>query len=413
MAHIGSDSQLVCHEPNGTEKWKYRASALIWSTPAIAEDGTIYFGTWGSIPYFNAVTPNGKQKWLFAAGAASYSPAIAPDGTIYVGTENISGKGPVYALTPNGTQKWVYITGYTVMGCPAIGNDGTIYIGSGDYYLYALYPNGTLRWKFLTGSYIKGSASIAPDGTIYVPSFDDYLYALNPDGTLRWRASTGTSIAGAGVALGADGTIYIGTEQLRAFYPNGTLKWCTNVQGSVYATVPAVSADGTIYVDADGALVAVNPDGTVKWRSTISNEQCHSSPCIGPNDRIYVGSIYQDYGYLHAFGPGEPKKIKILQPQPGDLYILDNNHGRTLFNRTVIIGAVTIKVNVYSPDDIINVSFYIDDVHGTVTSPPFEWKMNQRYGNKPLMKGSITVVGYYKGGPSWTESMSVVYFHLF
>ncbi len=215
-----------------------------------------------------------------------------------------------------------------------------------------------------------------------------------------------------GVALAADGTIYIGTDQLRAFYPNGTLKWCTNVQGYVSATVPAVSGDGTIFVTGGSNLVAVNPDGTVKWRSTISNEQCHSSPCIGPNDRVYVGSIYRDYGYLHAFGPGEPKKIEILQPQLGHLYIFDNDHGRTLFNRTVIIGAVTIKVNVYSPDEIINVSFYIDDFHASVTSPPYEWRMDQRYGKKPLMKGSITVVGYYKGGPSWTESMPVVYFHL-
>ena len=209
---LGSDYHFYAIYPNGKIKWKFQTSDQIWSTPAIAEDGTIYTGTWGG--YFTAIWPNGKQKWLFDE-SFSYSPAIAPDGTIYFGSDH-NEKGPVYALNPNGTLKWVYITNFTVLGCPAIGSDGTIYIGSGDNYLYALNPNGTLRWRYQTGDYIKGSASIAPGGTIYVPSFDGYLYALNPNGTLYWRAWTGGSIAAAGVALGADGTIYVGTEKLRA-----------------------------------------------------------------------------------------------------------------------------------------------------------------------------------------------------
>ncbi len=138
-----------------------------------------------------------------------------------------------------------------VNGLPQrLNQDGTIYIGSGDNYLYALYPNGTLRWRFETGGYIKGSASIAPDGTIYVPSFDGYFYAVYPNGTMKWRASTGSSVAAAGVALAEDGTIYVGTELLRAYCPNGTLRWSADVQGDIYGTVPAVSGDGTIYVSA-------------------------------------------------------------------------------------------------------------------------------------------------------------------
>ena len=204
------------------------------------------------------------------------------------------------------------------MGSPAIGQDGTIYIGSCDHYLYALNPNGTLRWRYNTGSYIKGSASIADDGTIYVPSFNGYFYALNHDGTLKWQASTGSSVAAAGVALAEDGTIYVGTEQLRAYYPNGTLKWCTDVQGSVYGSIPAISADGTIYVSAGSSLVAVNPDGTEKWRKVLSNEQVRSSPSIGEDGCIYVGSEFSDYGYLHAFGTMEnnqpPEKPTIDGP---------------------------------------------------------------------------------------------------
>jgi PKD repeat protein len=307
-----SDDSLYALYPNGTRKWKFPATALIWGTPAISEEGTIYFTTWGR--YFFAVNPDGTERWRFNTGSISVSSVtIAEDGALYFGDDN----NIIWALNPDGTEKWRYTTGYIVMGSPAISiQDGTIYIGSGDYYLYALYPNGTLRWRFATGDYIKGSASIAPDGTIYIPSFDEYLYALYPNGTKKWQVSTGDSLAAAGVAIGKLGTIYVGTEMLRAYNPDGTLKWITDVQGYMEGTVPAVSADGTIYVSAGNSLVAVNPDGTEKWRIALSDEQIRSSPSIGPDDRVYVGSTYSDYGYLHALGLG-PLYAEAYGPYSG------------------------------------------------------------------------------------------------
>ena len=301
---MASDDSLYALYPNGTRKWKFIAADLIWGTPAISEEGIIYFTTWGPFHYFYALNlEDGTEEWsIKIEGASTCSPSIAEDGTIYFGDNDHI----IYALNPDGTEKWRYTTDYIVMGSPAIGQDGTIYIGSGDNYLYALYPNGTLCWQFETGDYIKGSASIALDGTIYVPSFDGYLYALYPNGTMKWQVSTGDSLAAAGVAIGKLGTIYVGTEMLRAYNPDGTLKWITDVQGYIDGTVPAVSADGTIYVSAGDSLVAVNPDGTVKWRIPLSNEQIRSSPSIGPDDRVYVGSTYSEYGYLRAFGVLDP-----------------------------------------------------------------------------------------------------------
>ncbi|MBN1860025.1 MAG: PQQ-binding-like beta-propeller repeat protein [Candidatus Thermoplasmatota archaeon] len=314
----GSDSSLYAMYPDGTRKWRFHATGTICCSPAIAEDGTLFFTTWGGYGYLHAVYPNGTQKWFFDGDhSSSSSPTIGSDGTIYFGNDGHL----IFAVNPDGTEKWRYTTGYIVMGSPAIGPDGTIYIGSSDYYLYALYPNGTLRWRYNTGAYIKGSASIADDGTIYVPSFNGYFYALNPNGTLKWQASTGGSVAAAGIALAEDGTIYVGTEQLRAYYPNGTLKWCTDVQGSIYGSIPAVSGEGTIYVSAGGSLVAVNPDGTEKWRKQLTTAQIRSSPSIGPDDRVYVGSEEDDispYGYLSAFGNIEnnqpPEKPTINGP---------------------------------------------------------------------------------------------------
>jgi outer membrane protein assembly factor BamB len=36
----------------------------------------------------------------------------------------------LYALNPDGSQKWSFTTGHDVDSSPAIGTDGTIYVGS-------------------------------------------------------------------------------------------------------------------------------------------------------------------------------------------------------------------------------------------------------------------------------------------
>jgi len=407
----GSTASLHALYSNGTLKWRFIANGPIWATPAIAENGDIYCTTWGGLGYLQAITPDGTERWRFYQDSDSASaPTIGSDGTIYFGAGN-----NIFAVNPAGTEKWRYTTDHIVMGSPAIGLDGAIYIGSGDHYLYALNPDGTLRWRYATGCEIKGSTSIAPDGTIYVPSFGGYFYALYPNGTMKWKASTGGIIASAGVALAQDGTIYVGTEVLRAYYPNGTLKWSVDVQGDIYGTVPAVSADGTIYVSAGFYLVAVNPDGTEKWRQQLNTAQVRSSPSIGPDDRVYVGSEdpgLTPRGYLHAFGPGEPKKIVIEQPKTGNRYLFGIDLGKTLSGKTIVISSVKVKIHAYSWNEIDSVHFYVDGVDQyNLTAPPFEWRMNQRYGNVFPLKHTITVTGYYSGGYTWSESIDVLYFH--
>ena len=46
-------------------------------------------------------------------------------------------------------------------------------------------PSGTLKWKYKTGGSIWSSPAIGSDGTIYVGSWDGNLYAINPVGTLK------------------------------------------------------------------------------------------------------------------------------------------------------------------------------------------------------------------------------------
>ncbi|WP_035076515.1 PQQ-binding-like beta-propeller repeat protein, partial [Maridesulfovibrio zosterae] len=66
-------------------------------------------------------------------------------------------------------EKWVVTLGGDIPACPAIGSDGTIYIGASyTKSLHAINPDGSTKWSFLTGGFVQSSPAIGSDGTIYV-----------------------------------------------------------------------------------------------------------------------------------------------------------------------------------------------------------------------------------------------------
>ena len=101
------------------------------------------------------------------------SPALGPDGTLYMG--HVDG---LYALEQaTGRLKWGVGMG-SVVSSPAVGADGTVHVGSSDGYLYAITPAGKVRWQFKTAGQVNSSPAIGADGTVYVASDDGYVYAV-------------------------------------------------------------------------------------------------------------------------------------------------------------------------------------------------------------------------------------------
>jgi outer membrane protein assembly factor BamB len=156
------------------------------STPAIADDGTIYIGSFseeGRGAGLYAISSSGKIKWHFTTPSKEVmsTPSIGKDGTIYVGGYD---DNTFYALNPDGTEKWSFKTGGATIGSsPAIGADGTIYVGVSSFArgkpgFYAFNPDGTVKWGSLPDSSIVSSPAIGADGTIYVGSWDKKLYAF-------------------------------------------------------------------------------------------------------------------------------------------------------------------------------------------------------------------------------------------
>ena len=81
--------------------------------------------------------------------------------------------------TTAGDKLWEFETGDQVSSSPAIGSDGTVYVGSYDKKLYAINgKTGGKLWEFVTGELVDSYPAIGSDGTVYVGSWDDKLLSL-------------------------------------------------------------------------------------------------------------------------------------------------------------------------------------------------------------------------------------------
>ncbi|HNZ76762.1 MAG TPA: PQQ-binding-like beta-propeller repeat protein [Verrucomicrobiota bacterium] len=213
------------------------------------------------------------------------APAIGPDGTIYVGTW----KGRLWALNPEGARKWTFAAGNEIKSAPAVGADGTIYFGSRDRKLYAVHPRGQKRWEFLTGGWVDSSPALGHDGTVCFGSWDGNFYALNTNGVKQWVFPTGGAIVSS-PAIGADGAIYFGSHD-RKFYAlaaDGRKKW-EFATGDAIISSPALNGDqGLYFTSVDGWLYALTLEGRLRWRLRTGGIT-ESSPVIGPDGTIYLG----------------------------------------------------------------------------------------------------------------------------
>lgn len=300
------DKYLYALNPTGSLKWRFLTGDWVDSTPAIAADGTIYVGSWDGKLY--ALTPAGAKKWEFSTGSGNYiysSPALGADGTIYFG----AGDGNLYALRANGTLKWTYPAGDWIDSSPAIGANGLIYYGSWDGSVYALRDEdstATEAWRFTTNGPVLSSPALGRDGTVYIGANDSRLYALHgTTGALQWDYNAGGALEGS-PAVGPDGTVYIGGTAgfLHAVTGDtGLLKWRFSTVDPI-ASTPAVRADGTILFGTTAAAIfALNADGTQKWKVATA-DWVDSSPVIAADGTIYVGCYDKK---IYAFnGSGSP-----------------------------------------------------------------------------------------------------------
>lgn len=138
-----------------------------------------------------AFRPDGTLKWSFpvAENRITSGPGIGPDGTLYFGSHNhpagVAGRkaeGRLYAvadLGPRARLKWKYRVDYGIVSSPAIDAAGNVFFSNasiqpfprgklGAYHLYALDSRGKKLWSYPFSGCGWGAPAIGEDGTVYL-----------------------------------------------------------------------------------------------------------------------------------------------------------------------------------------------------------------------------------------------------
>ena len=267
------------------------------SSPAIDLDGTIYIGTTKRLLAVDSKT--GGKKWEFEAGYPyiNHTPVLGVDECFYL---PIVGK-KIYAINRiTRAKKWEHSTIGEMYSAPAVGKNGTVYIGTDAGYMFGLDSNSgeeLMRFKATDG--IFSSPAIANDGTVYVAS-ENNLHAVNGlTGKEKWSFKTDVfnSFQSSEIAVDFDGSVYIGTTDYNTIQnkiyairgESGLKKWESTVEGTVNAS-PVIGPGGIIYIGTrQGLLYALDANtGEKIW--TFSTGGIVSAAVVGVNGTVYVGS---------------------------------------------------------------------------------------------------------------------------
>jgi uncharacterized delta-60 repeat protein len=271
---------------------------------APAPDGSIYLA--GSTASFGAgdediflvkFAADGSLVWQRTFGTGEVEPnlaadefasavAVGPDGSVYVAGTSTDSHALLVKFSPDGNLIWQETWGGTnteFANGVAVADDGSVYlagfttsfgVGFDNAFLVKFAPDGSLIWQRTWGgsnSEFGNAVAVASDGSIYVAgdgnSFlgnDAFLVKFAPDGTLIWQrdwngGGTQNESGGQGVAIGADGSVYLtgrtrisGVGQntfLAKFATDGNLVWDTTWGDNVDAALGiAVGPDGSIFV---------------------------------------------------------------------------------------------------------------------------------------------------------------------
>ncbi len=283
----------------GEVKWQIDIGANRYSSPALANDGTLYVGS-ESDHLYAIDSKKGVIKWQHDIGEdLKSSPAIAPNGNILFSVDNQK----VVAINQEGEAVWsTKINDKSVFGGSndvSVSADGTIYMGvysgTNGNQMFSLSSSGEVNWQFDSGKAIWSRPSIDKNGNIYFGNRDKFI-ALNPSGELLWQYESQWGFTGTS-AIAEDGTIYITegnlgltTAWFTALTPQGELKWRIKID-YIGRTTPLIAADGTIYfVTESGYLYAVDPIGFILWKFNAMGKSVTGVPIIGLNGLVYISS---------------------------------------------------------------------------------------------------------------------------
>ncbi len=284
--------QVVEEGSAGTLIWSYEADDEIIHTPAIGEDGTIYFSCQDG--YLYALNSDGSFKWKTLLGwYSTFSPTIGNDGTIFA---CFKASGKLFALDTEGNIKWEYDIEQAIHSAPAIAPDNSINFISEVGTFYSISPDGTENWITHTDSVYFDEAFIAIDGSgkIYLGKANT-VYCISINGTILWKW-TDESFGFPriyGLSINSEGSLLVSIPGTIYFIKDGVTKYIAKTDID-YAGPAVVSSENNCYLGsrARPSLSSYDKNGNQLWLLKFYSNSFDFydvfCPVVGEGDIIYA-----------------------------------------------------------------------------------------------------------------------------
>ncbi|ODS72837.1 MAG: hypothetical protein ABS46_20705 [Cytophagaceae bacterium SCN 52-12] len=242
-----------------------------------------------------------KIKWSYPVNKVDTScPAIDDDGNIYVADAS----GVIYKLSKSdGTAMWSYNAGTQIRASIVISDDNTrLYIGSGKKFHALKTSDGQAAWAIeLPGNADKSSAALDKNGNVYFGTADGKLFSVKAlDGTQNWVFDGGISdgsIQSSPLYSNGKVAVTISNKLFGINASTGEKAWEYNLQANRYEGNFAINDAGILFGGAEntenksGRIFAINlSTGAEVWGKQVPGEVRANSPILGPDGTLYVST---------------------------------------------------------------------------------------------------------------------------
>ncbi|MBC8137307.1 MAG: PQQ-binding-like beta-propeller repeat protein [Fibrella sp.] len=229
----------------------------------------------------NVVTEAPQFQTVTAAASAVTTPVIGPDNSYYVSSSTLLAQSAQFhAFKQDRTRPYpaVDLDGAVATGV-ALSADGTkAYVATGltageSVKLYGINTEtGAILWERIlpTATLVSGAPAVGPDGTVYIGTWGDVADSGAAGGQVfAVDANTGDIVPGWPFRVPFDPTVSLYSD----------------IDSSV-----AVGSDGLVYAGSlNGKLYAIRPNGIKRWEASVFGE-IRTTPVVGPDNTVYIGS---------------------------------------------------------------------------------------------------------------------------
>lgn len=277
---------------NGNLLWSYKAGDVVRSTPAVADNGTFYIGSYDKKLYsFNAQSSAILNSYDTGNNVKYTSPAIDTDGTIYYGS-----KQKVVALNAtNMSEKWSQNSEGDIQSPLVIDNEAVYACTNNGKVIAYKKSDGSKKWEITYGTSCTAASALNENGVLFMcgnTSDGGIVMAINTsNGDIKWQSPSVSKFDNSGIALDLNGRLYVGdSDGIMTCYnqENGDVVWTFKAQGKIRCT-PAIADNNNIcFGDGAGFFYIINKDGKQVYKEVKLGNDIYSSPAIGPDGIIYI-----------------------------------------------------------------------------------------------------------------------------